>query len=232
VNIGKKIQTLRKQMNLSQEQLAEKLTVSRQAVSKWELDQSIPDTDKILELSKLFNVSTDYLLNDEITNYNTSTLPTQNISTTSSIDNITFDTYKDFIGRWVKIFLDDPAYGGLYQVAIYAVKKDFIIFEDTKSKIGIVSIDKIASISDSYIYDKPNKKIPSITLNNTLFQDSLKYFEGKHCQLHLVCKSLFSHPQGYFDALVEKMSGDEILINVNQKKSIIKFEKLLVMVER
>ncbi|WP_160686655.1 helix-turn-helix transcriptional regulator [Clostridium sp. C2-6-12] len=231
MNIGKKIQTLRKQMNLSQEQLAEKLSVSRQAVSKWELDQSIPDTDKILEISKLFNVSTDYILNDEITNSN-STLTTQNIDYTSSIDNITYNTYKDFIGRWVKILLDDRAYGGLYQVAIHAVKKDFIIFEDTKGKIGIVRIDKIASISDSYIYDKANKKIPPITLNDKSVQQSLKYFEGKHCQLHLVCKSLLSHPQGYFDALVEKLSDDEILININQKKSMIRLEKLLVMVER
>ena len=42
------------------------MTVSRQAISKWELDSSIPDTDNVVQLSKLFDVSTDYLLNDEI----------------------------------------------------------------------------------------------------------------------------------------------------------------------
>ena len=66
MTLGKKIQQLRKAGNLSQEQLAEKLAVSRQAISKWELGESIPDTDKIIQLSKKFQVSTDYLLHDEI----------------------------------------------------------------------------------------------------------------------------------------------------------------------
>ncbi len=66
VTIGEKLQSLRKQKGMSQEQLASQLSVSRQAVSKWELGVSLPDTDNIIQLSKLFNVSTDYLLNDEI----------------------------------------------------------------------------------------------------------------------------------------------------------------------
>ena len=53
MTIGEKIQQLRKTNNLSQEQLAEKLAVSRQAISKWELG-SIPDTDKIIQLSRIF----------------------------------------------------------------------------------------------------------------------------------------------------------------------------------
>lgn len=63
---NEKIRQLRKDSNLSQEQLAEKLAVSRQAISKWELGESTPDTDKIIQLSKIFNVSTDYLLLDEV----------------------------------------------------------------------------------------------------------------------------------------------------------------------
>lgn len=62
MNIGEKIQQLRKAKNLSQEQLAVQLEVSRQAVSKWELNESTPDTDKIILISKIFSVSTDYLL--------------------------------------------------------------------------------------------------------------------------------------------------------------------------
>ncbi|PKM89075.1 MAG: hypothetical protein CVU85_03235 [Firmicutes bacterium HGW-Firmicutes-10] len=62
MNIGEKIQQLRKANNLSQEQLAVQLEVSRQAVSKWELNESTPDTDKIILISKIFRVSTDYLL--------------------------------------------------------------------------------------------------------------------------------------------------------------------------
>lgn len=60
-----KIIELRKKSGLSQEELAEKMNVSRQSVSKWEGAQSIPDLDKILALSKIFGVSTDYLLKDD-----------------------------------------------------------------------------------------------------------------------------------------------------------------------
>ncbi len=65
MTLGEKIQTLRKSKGLSQEQLAEELNVSRQAVSKWEAEQSIPEIDKIIALSDFFTVSTDYLLKDE-----------------------------------------------------------------------------------------------------------------------------------------------------------------------
>jgi transcriptional regulator with XRE-family HTH domain len=65
MKLGKKIQAARKQRGLSQEQLAEQLTVSRQAISKWELDESVPDTENIVQLTKLFGVSADYLLNDD-----------------------------------------------------------------------------------------------------------------------------------------------------------------------
>lgn len=62
MTIADRIQQLRKQNGLSQEQLAERLDVSRQAVSKWESGQSIPDVDKIIVLSELFETTTDYLL--------------------------------------------------------------------------------------------------------------------------------------------------------------------------
>lgn len=64
--LAEKITVLRKRMGWSQEELAEKLDISRQSVSKWEVGATIPDLDKILKLSELFGVSTDYLLKDEI----------------------------------------------------------------------------------------------------------------------------------------------------------------------
>lgn len=62
MKLGQKIAGLRKKSSLSQEALAEKMNVSRQAVSKWESNQSIPDIEKIVDLSELFEVTTDYLL--------------------------------------------------------------------------------------------------------------------------------------------------------------------------
>ena len=59
-----KLIALRKKAGWSQEELAERLNVSRQSVSKWESAQSMPDIDKILQLSSLFSVTTDCLLKD------------------------------------------------------------------------------------------------------------------------------------------------------------------------
>ncbi|MGN0479706.1 MAG: helix-turn-helix domain-containing protein [Hominenteromicrobium sp.] len=64
--LADKIIRLRKKNGWSQEELAEKMGVSRQAVSKWEGAQSVPDLGKILQLSTLFGVTTDYLLKDEL----------------------------------------------------------------------------------------------------------------------------------------------------------------------
>lgn len=65
MTLGEKIKELRKARGLSQEELAEQINVSRQAVSKWELDLSLPDIDNIVQLSQLFDVSTDHLLTNK-----------------------------------------------------------------------------------------------------------------------------------------------------------------------
>ena len=62
MKIGEKITHLRVEAGLSQEQLAEKIEVSRQSVSKWEMDQALPQIDKVLLLCEIFGISTDELL--------------------------------------------------------------------------------------------------------------------------------------------------------------------------
>ena len=62
MDISEKILKLRKANNMTQEQLAEQLQVSRQAVSKWESGQAVPDADKLPAMSDLFHVTIDYLL--------------------------------------------------------------------------------------------------------------------------------------------------------------------------
>ena len=64
--LGEKLRKLRIARQLSQEQLADKLQVSRQAISKWELGESIPDTENLILLSKFYGVSIDYLLLNEL----------------------------------------------------------------------------------------------------------------------------------------------------------------------
>ena len=63
--LSEKLYTLRKKSGLSQEQLAEQLGVSRQAISKWESGQSVPESDKLVVISNHFKVSLDYLMKED-----------------------------------------------------------------------------------------------------------------------------------------------------------------------
>lgn len=62
MNVADRIQNLRKAKGVSQEQLADAIGVSRQAVSKWESEQTTPDLEKVILMSEYFDVTTDYLL--------------------------------------------------------------------------------------------------------------------------------------------------------------------------
>lgn len=82
MQIAEKIFNERKRLGWSQEQLAEHMEVSRQAVSKWESGQSLPDLDKLVLMSQIFGVSTDYLLKEDIS------FP-ENVASTSTTENNT-----------------------------------------------------------------------------------------------------------------------------------------------
>ena len=66
--IGDRIYSLRKKLGLSQEEFANRIGVSRQVVSKWEMNQVIPLTDKLKKISEEFNISYDEIINDKIVN--------------------------------------------------------------------------------------------------------------------------------------------------------------------
>lgn len=70
MNLAEKITELRKKKGISQEELAEILNVSRQTISRWEVGTALPDAVNLVQLSKVFDVSTDYLLHDEYQNEN------------------------------------------------------------------------------------------------------------------------------------------------------------------
>ncbi len=90
MTLGEKLQKLRKDQKMSQEELASKITVSRQAVSKWELNEALPDTENIIQLSKVLGVSIDYLLNNEI----------ENIEETPILKEITKNVKKEYNNLW------------------------------------------------------------------------------------------------------------------------------------
>ena len=78
MTIGQKIIALRNSMGISQEKLAELLNVSRQSISKWEMDHSVPQIDKILQISEIFSISCDDLLHDDVEIRRTITAPLTN----------------------------------------------------------------------------------------------------------------------------------------------------------
>ena len=65
MTLGQKLKEIRKKFGLSQESLAAIMNVSRQAITKWESDEGIPDVSNLQELSKVFNLTVDYLLNND-----------------------------------------------------------------------------------------------------------------------------------------------------------------------
>lgn len=92
--LGEKLKSARKRAGLTQEQLAEKLLVSRQAITKWESDKGMPDIENLKQLSKLLGVSIDYLLDSG-----------ENIDLSITREEINFDNYtytRKISGRWNK----------------------------------------------------------------------------------------------------------------------------------
>ena len=66
MSLGENLQFLRKRNDITQEQLAEKLNISRQSVSKWESDTAFPEMDKLMQLSEMFNCSLDDIIKKDV----------------------------------------------------------------------------------------------------------------------------------------------------------------------
>lgn len=88
---SEKLQTLRKQHNYSQEDLAEICHVSRQSISKWEADIALPEIEKIVLLSRLFKVSVDVLLKDDLTLSSVKEVHTCGMSAISKGENVMYE---------------------------------------------------------------------------------------------------------------------------------------------
>ena len=99
MEIGNKILELRKKANLSQEQLAEKLNVTRQTISKWELNETTPDIKQAIELSKIFKISLDKLTDNDINDF-----VMEKVSNTEKLVKLVFKSSK-FIGGCFLVML-------------------------------------------------------------------------------------------------------------------------------
>ena len=91
MELGEMILKLRKKNSLSQEELAEKVNVTRQTISKWELGETCPDIKQALELSKIFNVSLDEMVGNDISN-----VVVDKVSNTETLAGVTLNLLKYF----------------------------------------------------------------------------------------------------------------------------------------
>jgi len=98
MTFGQKLQNLRKMKAMSQEALAGQLDVSRQAVSRWELDVSLPETENIIKIKNIFNVSFDYLMDDTITDTDAHVITQQTVKHTGR--NIYIDNIIEFLKKY------------------------------------------------------------------------------------------------------------------------------------
>lgn len=127
MNFAEKLCVLRNQSGYSQEQLAEKMGVSRQAVSKWESGATLPETEKIIQLSDLFDVSTDFLLRD-----------------------VPIDRSRDTLDRVVFKFLGSAQEMDGISKSLIDIMQDGIIDDDEKIQLNsiIQTLDALVKIID------------------------------------------------------------------------------------
>ncbi|MBQ2778025.1 MAG: helix-turn-helix domain-containing protein [Peptococcaceae bacterium] len=170
MNLGQNLQFLRKMSGLTQESLAEKLNVSRQTISKWELDTAYPELDKIIDLCKLFNCTMDQLIREEM--------------------NVSDDMYSNIRCEWVEPFRylqhivisSDPESDALEHMKRTAEKlgiaKPKIIGWDfpklSQEQINVYNMhgyaaalilpDEIAAPEDSTVLQSPRQEYAAITI--------------------------------------------------------------------
>ena len=172
-----KLIRLRKKAGWSQEELAAQMNVSRQSVSKWESAQSIPDLDKIIRLSQLFGVSTDYLLKDELEDMEETAQPIQATEETA-IRKVTIEEANQFI----KVKQETAhmiAYGVflciispicLLLLGSLSESKQFAISENVAVMIGLIILLILVAIAVAIFIYSHSKSAPYEYLEKEVFE--------------------------------------------------------------
>lgn len=161
MTLGQKLRKIKSKFGLSQEQLAEVINVSRQAITKWENDGGLPDVSNLQEISEVFGVTVDYLLNDD------SNLPA--LSMKKKLDR---NKYKNKIVMYSEVLKE--YYPEPYEIFVLSRTKKLNFIElilDTfiASSIGPVSTaDELGDLSPYYLVKKDDLKLLVNIKNYTL----------------------------------------------------------------
>jgi transcriptional regulator with XRE-family HTH domain len=152
MTLGEKLKEIRKRFGLSQESLADIMNVSRQAITKWESDNGLPDISNLQELSKVFGITVDYLLNDE------NQLPS--LSMRKELDK---DKYKNKLSMYNEVLKE--YYPAPYEIYTLVRNKKMNIIEillDTFTIPWIAPVstaDELSDLSPYYLVKKDNLKL-------------------------------------------------------------------------
>lgn len=161
MTLGQKLRKIRSKFGLSQEQLAEVIKVSRQAITKWENDGGLPDVSNLQEISEVFGVTVDYLLNDD------SNLPA--LSMKKKLDRNKYKNKVVMYSEVLKEYYPEP-----YEIFVLSRTKKLNFIElilDTfiASSIGPVSTaDELGDLSPYYLVKKDDLKLLVNIKNYTL----------------------------------------------------------------
>ena len=146
MKFGDKLIALRKKKGLSQEELAEKLSVSRQSVSKWESNNTYPETDKIVQICNIFECSMDDLINDNITDITKIERKNKNNI------NVIVDSFLDFITKTINMFSRMSFISGfkcvieMVIITIIMITLGLIIINFSRYFFGFYPFDSIKGI--------------------------------------------------------------------------------------
>lgn len=227
MTLGEKISKLRKENNITQEQLASMFGVSRQAISKWESDVAYPETDKLLKMSEMFKCSLDYLLRDR----ETAQIPQNKTSVVQSID------YSSFIGAWCNIDLKNWD-SGYYMAAIIGQDNQYIYFYQTDRsknlKYGIVLKQHIDTVTKLELGIKKQNLLPILPDTMPSICDPFKPLLDKICTIQMHSPNLATFilsTDGYQKVIVTSISADNIQIKDNNSVVILNKRDIVGIVE-
>ncbi len=190
--LAEKIIKLRKHFGWSQEELAEKLAVSRQSVSKWESTNSVPDLNKIIKLAEIFSVSTDFLLKDELeTTEYLSEAQEANVAQISLEQALNFVDIKITEARLITkgVMLSMMSVVPLFMLLALAETNQFGLTKKMAAALGIVAILMIVSLAVSF-FIKTNQH-----------KKELQQITGEHFELAYGVHSALSQKLENFRAL-------------------------------
>ncbi len=213
MTFGEKLYELRKASGLSQEQLAEKCSITRQSVSKWELGQGYPETEKLLVLCRVLGVDLDYLLRDEIAS--------QSVPCRQAVSN----PYQPFLGKWVSLLLQDRGLGAIPLAAVIAMNDDYVFFEMNGKKSvrnkGVIKISDIQVMSEAKISEKKAASFGAVeTFDLKNGDNPYKLFTGKKCAIKLR-RSDYSRTIFSGDVFVDWLPSTDIIAVTDENMTVL-----------